>query len=73
VYLVAPEVPPDRVAALEGAFLKTMQDPEFLADAEKSKLEIAPLSGQQARKLVLETLTMPPTIKAILQPLIKLG
>jgi hypothetical protein len=73
LYVTAPEVPAERVATLEAAFMRTMQDAEFLADVEKSRLEIAPISGAQTRKLVLDTLNIPADIKARLQPLIKLG
>src|SRR6516165_7836594 len=47
-FLAPPEIPGDRVAALRAAFMETMKDPEFLADADKLKLEIRSLSGAQA-------------------------
>lgn len=70
-YVVAPEVPADRVAALTEAFQKSMADKELLADAEKSKLEIAPVSGSEAKRLVVETLAMPAKIKETLQKVMK--
>jgi tripartite-type tricarboxylate transporter receptor subunit TctC len=67
VYAVASEVPADRAAALEVAFAKTLADPEFLADADKSSLEIDPLYGEDIHKLVVEMLGMPTEIKSKLQ------
>ncbi|MBI4526709.1 MAG: hypothetical protein HY695_23165 [Deltaproteobacteria bacterium] len=71
VYVVAPGVPTDRWQALEAAFAKTMADKEFLAEAEKGRLEIAPVSGEQAQKLVVEFLGMSSDLKAKLQKLMK--
>ena len=66
-YVMAPEAP-ERVATLDAAFLRTMQDAEFLADVEKSRLEIAPISGAQTRKLVLDTLNIPATSRPACSP-----
>jgi tripartite-type tricarboxylate transporter receptor subunit TctC len=49
-----PGVPKDRVDALRKAFMDTMADREFLAEAEKAKLEITPVSGDNIERLVLE-------------------
>ena len=51
-FLGPPEIPFDRVAALRAAFMATMKDPQFLADADKLKLEVRPLSGEQAERMV---------------------
>lgn len=71
VYVMAPGVPADRAMALETAFMKTMADREFLAETEKGKLEIGPLSGDQIHKLVVEFLAMSPELKSKLQRAIK--
>lgn len=63
-YVTPPGVPPERVEALRRAFEQTMMDKEFLADAEKAKLNIDPVSGDEAQKLVLELMAMPEDIKA---------
>jgi len=70
VYLLATGVPPDRAMALETAFARAFADKELLAEAEKGRLEIAPLSGQRTQKLVTEFLGMSPELKAKLQKLI---
>ena len=47
IYAAPPNVPAERVKALRGAFMATARDPQFLADAEKTKLEISPMSGDE--------------------------
>jgi hypothetical protein len=51
-FLGPPEIPADRVALLRAAFMATLKDPQFLADADKLKLEIRPLSGEQVQLMV---------------------
>jgi hypothetical protein len=46
-------------------------DKEFLAEAEKGKLEIAPVSAQQAQKLVTEFLGLSADLKAKLRKMLK--
>jgi tripartite-type tricarboxylate transporter receptor subunit TctC len=47
-----PGIPADRLTALRKAFDTAMKDPEFLADAEKGKMEVNPLTGPQVDALV---------------------
>ena len=58
-YLAPPGVPKDRAEALRKAFMDTMKDPEFLADAERSQLEITPVSGADVERLVKEIYQTP--------------
>ena len=39
--------------------MNTMKDPEFLADAEKSQLEINPVSGEEVEQLVKDVYQTP--------------
>jgi hypothetical protein len=39
-----------------------MKDPAFLAEAEKAKFEITPVSGPDIATLVSEILKMPPAL-----------
>lgn len=73
VYVMAPEVPTDRAAAMESAFMRAMADKDLLADGEKAKLEFGPVSGEETRKLVVETLGMSEAVKTQLQKAIKPG
>jgi tripartite-type tricarboxylate transporter receptor subunit TctC len=61
-FLAPPGVPAERLAALRRAFMDTMQDKAFLAEAEKIKLEITPVSGEAVQKLVAEIYATPPEI-----------
>jgi len=57
-----PAVPADRVAALRSAFAALASDAEFLADAERSKLEIAPVPAEAVDKVVALIASAPPDI-----------
>jgi tripartite-type tricarboxylate transporter receptor subunit TctC len=63
-FLAPPDVPQERVAALRKAFMATMSDPQFKADAEKAKLEINPISGEAVQKIMASAAkTDPKTLK----------
>jgi tripartite-type tricarboxylate transporter receptor subunit TctC len=61
-YLAPPGIPADRAEALRKAFMDTMADPAFLADAEKSQLEVNPVSGAEVQKLVDDIYRTPPDV-----------
>jgi tripartite-type tricarboxylate transporter receptor subunit TctC len=61
-YLAPPEIPADRTEVLRKAFMETMQDKDFLADAEKSQLEIIPVDGEKVQALVQEVYATPQEI-----------
>lgn len=50
--IAPPGVPTDRLAALRTAFMALAQDEEFLADARRTKLEVAPISGEAVDKVI---------------------
>ena len=50
--LAPPDVPAERVAELRRAFMAMVKDAAFLADIEKMKLELDPLSGEELQKIV---------------------
>lgn len=51
-YVLPPGTPKGRVQLLQKAFLDTLTDKEFLAEAEKSKLDVDPIPGEQVEKIV---------------------
>ena len=66
--LVAPPgVPAERVAALRKAFDMTMKDPEYLAEADKLKLELDPVHWQELQEVVEEISKTPPEIVALIK------
>jgi tripartite-type tricarboxylate transporter receptor subunit TctC len=62
LFLVPADVPAERVAILRDAFMKTMKDPEFLAEADKAALNIDPLSGAKVQEVVEQIFSSPPDI-----------
>jgi tripartite-type tricarboxylate transporter receptor subunit TctC len=61
-FLVAPEVPKDRVAILRTAFMETMRDPALIADAERAKLDLDAISGDEVQALVGKVYATPERI-----------
>ena len=51
-FVTPPDVPPARLKALQDAFDMTMVDKEFLADAEKIRLDVNPVSGTAITEIV---------------------
>lgn len=51
-FAMGPGVPVERVASLRQAFRATVADPEFRADAAKSKMEIDPVDGDELQALM---------------------
>ena len=51
-FFMPPNVPAERVSAIRRAFDATMKDKEFLDEADKLKIEVDPLSGEQVAALV---------------------
>ena len=68
---VAP-IPADRLAILRKAFDDMLKDPEFLAEAAKSNLNIEPMSGAELDKVVAEMFEADPktiaTVKSLMSP-----
>ena len=51
-FAAPPGVPADRARALRAAFDATMRDPDYLAEAAARGLEVNPVSGAEAQKLI---------------------
>jgi tripartite-type tricarboxylate transporter receptor subunit TctC len=62
LYSLPPQVPEQRVRILQKAFSDTMKDPQFLAEAEKAKLEISPVDGPGIEKMVNGLYDLEPAI-----------
>jgi tripartite-type tricarboxylate transporter receptor subunit TctC len=60
-YALPPGTSKERVEVLRRAFMATMKDPEFLADAGKAKLDITPLDGATLEQNVKE-ISLEPTL-----------
>jgi tripartite-type tricarboxylate transporter receptor subunit TctC len=69
-FYVAKEVPKDRTAALREAFRKMLADPQFIAEADKSKLFVNPLGHNEIAKIVSDVFATPPRLFAELEAVI---
>ena len=63
-FAAPPDMPDDRVDALRQAFDATLKDPAFIAEAQKTRLEIDPLTGQQIAKMLAKAYAAPKPIVA---------
>lgn len=57
--LTSPGTPAERVKILREAYVKTMQDPEFIAQTNKSKLVLQPSTGEELQALVERIMNQP--------------
>jgi tripartite-type tricarboxylate transporter receptor subunit TctC len=63
--LVAPpDIPADRLNALRRAFDKTIRDPQFLAEAAKTKMDIQPMTGEEATPIAHAIVNTSPEVIA---------
>ena len=71
-FAAPPGVPAERVAALRKAFDETLQDKEFLAEAERLNLEITPVSGERIQSLIEDVYrTTSPELSAKISAMLK--
>ncbi len=57
-----PDIPPERLAALQTAFMATMKDQDFLAEAAKLGLDINPATAEEVRQLLKRFATFSPAV-----------
>ena len=71
-YMAPPGVPAEQVKILREAFNAVLKDKEFLADAEKLRIEIAPQTGEEVQRMVERAYSAPPNLierlKKIVEP-----
>ena len=70
-YSVPPGTPKERLEILRKAFAATMQDPGFLADAKRSRLNLKFIPGNEIEIRVDEILSMSPKTKESLSFLVR--
>ena len=61
-FVAPPDLPPDRLKMLRDAFNATMTDAEFVADAQKSKLDLEPEDGEHLATLIRRIYATPKPI-----------
>jgi tripartite-type tricarboxylate transporter receptor subunit TctC len=70
-FVVTPGTPQDRVHLLRKAFLDTLKDPEFLTEAQKTKLDVEPMSGEELERTVRGLFKLEPAFVAKLKDILK--
>jgi tripartite-type tricarboxylate transporter receptor subunit TctC len=70
-FVAPPDLAPDRLKMLRDAFSATMKDPEFLADAKKSKLDVEAEDGEHLGALIAKIYATPKPIVERVGRLIK--
>jgi len=61
-FVAPPGIPPQRLTALRKAFDATMQDSEFLADANRQGLDVRPVTGAAADAIIAEVYATAPDV-----------
>jgi tripartite-type tricarboxylate transporter receptor subunit TctC len=70
-FIAPPGMPADRVKMLRDAFMETMKDPDFVADAKKQKLPVEPKDGAYLADLINKIYATPKPIVNRVAELIK--
>lgn len=58
-YIGPPGIPAPRAKTLRDAFMATMKDPAFLADTDRLKLTVAPMSGEEMETVLKDAYALP--------------
>jgi len=61
-YIGPPDFAPEQLKVLRQAFMKTMNDADFSAEADKRKLNLDPASGAELEAMAREAVGQPPDI-----------
>jgi hypothetical protein len=61
-FLAPPDLSPDRVKVLRNAFAATMRDPDFLKEAEKAKLDVDLVTGEEVDTVLKEAASASPDV-----------
>jgi hypothetical protein len=69
-YSMPPGTPKELRAIIQKGFMDMTKDKDFLATAERTGLQIDPLSGQEVEQLVRDLFKMPPEVKKKLRRLL---
>jgi len=72
-FIAPPGVPPERVAILRKAFRDSVEDPELVAEAQKGRLAIDPIWGEQAQEIIAQAYKTDPRVIERIRSIIKLN
>jgi tripartite-type tricarboxylate transporter receptor subunit TctC len=71
LYSLPPGTPKDRVQILRRAFMETMKNSEFLAEAKKANLDLDPLPGEELEKIIANFFKLEPSLANRLREILK--
>ncbi|HEY7645877.1 MAG TPA: tripartite tricarboxylate transporter substrate-binding protein [Hyphomicrobiales bacterium] len=63
-FTAPPGIPADRLSVLREAFMKTIKDEQFLAEAKKMGIEVQPASGEDVARIVQRIFASSPEVVA---------
>lgn len=69
-FVLPPATPKDRVESLRKAFLATLKDPAFLAEAKKARLDVDPVSGEEMQKIISDLSRLDASVVARLKEIL---
>jgi hypothetical protein len=69
-YTLPPATPKERVEILRKAFMATLNDPQFLADADKANLGVDPVNGDAIEKIIAGFFKLDPAFIAKLKEIL---
>jgi tripartite-type tricarboxylate transporter receptor subunit TctC len=69
-FVLPPGTPKERVQILRKALQETLKDPAFMAEAEKAKLTIDPVTGEELAKMIADLFTLDPALLAKLKEIL---
>jgi tripartite-type tricarboxylate transporter receptor subunit TctC len=69
-FVLPPGTPKERIQLLRTAFQETLKDKAFQAEAEKAKLTLAPVTGEELEKLAADLMTLDPALVAKLKEIL---
>jgi len=62
IYLSPPGTPDARRNALRAALLAAMKDPQFIADAKKTQIDVSPMTGAEVEQFIARLSSAPPAV-----------
>jgi hypothetical protein len=71
LYSLPPGTPKDRVQLLRKAFMDTMKDPEFLAEAKKANLDLDLVTGEELERIIANFFKLEPSVSNKLREILK--
>ena len=69
-FALPPGTPRERVQEMRRAFQETLKDRALVAEAEKTKLTLDPVTGEELEKMVADVFTLDPTLAAKLKAIL---